>query len=72
MTRLRNGHPLPEAAEVRWDEVMYYLNLLNMNGFSGYFPFAMVNGRVSRQTWKRIVHVARGYLAQAEKEEVHA
>ena len=49
---------------------MFYLNLLNMRGFTGFFPFAMVNGRVSRQTWKRIVHVARGYLAQQKHEEV--
>lgn len=62
--------PDPEDAQKRWDEIMYYLNLLNMHGFSGNFYLKMVHGHVSRVTWKRVVHVARGYLAHETKEEM--
>lgn len=58
--------PDPQTAERRMDETMYYLRRLAMQGFTGYFPFRMVDGRVDRSTWTRIVHAARAYLAEEE------
>lgn len=57
----------------RWEQVLFYLNLLSMHQSTFYVPFVMRDGRVTRATVQRLHELARPWLPVSEpKETVHA
>lgn len=51
----------------RWDQLLYHLNILSMNKWSGFIAITMNEGRVSRNTLKEVNDTARPFIEAAKK-----
>lgn len=53
----------------RWDDVIYMLNYLSMNQWTGVIPFKFQDGRVSRRTLEQLQYAKRELDRWVKREE---